>query len=122
MTNDAQEYAESVSAGIWADYENGNPYGENTDMDSDSDGIGTAADYLGQVLDIEYTFDYRGGFLGARIAITLGGPNAFIDTREGTLSVYWGSDYAVRMLPESFVEGLHYECAEYSQSLRESAR
>ena len=49
-------------------------------------------DYLADVLDVEYTLDYSKKLIGVRLAITLGGPNIYIDTREGYVKGYWGTD------------------------------
>lgn len=37
-----------------------------------------------------------GSFLGVEIAVTIGGPNIFVDTRENTVSGYWGGDQVER--------------------------
>lgn len=93
--NNAAEYAKNVADGIR----------ENTPED--------IFEYLEDVLDIEYTVNSSGEYLGARVAITLGGPNAWIDTRAGEIVVYWGSDTAREWLPGSFIDRLNDTLAEY---------
>lgn len=49
-------------------------------------------EYLADALDIEYTVDSRGRYIASRIYVALGGPNAWIDTREECVNGAWGSD------------------------------
>lgn len=51
-----------------------------------------AAHYLNDALDIEYTIDANFEYVGARIAVALGGPNIYIDTRREIVQGYWGED------------------------------
>jgi hypothetical protein len=107
--SDAGEYAASIAKTIREDCESGHPFGIIGDEyggDGEPGDERTAHDYLEDALDIEYTSTYSGDYLGARIAVTLGGPNAWIDTRERVLSVYWGSDVARESLPASFTNAL----------------
>lgn len=55
--------------------------------------------YFSDVLDVEYTVNYCGEYIGARIAVALGGPNIYIDTREKEVKGYWGTDRATAWLP-----------------------
>ena len=80
---------------------------------------GEAADlysYFNDALDIEYTISSRGDFIGARIAVALGGPNIYIDTREGYVKGYWGADRAEAWIPSEICEEIdsimeeYYEC------------
>ena len=101
MNNNAAEYALSIAQEIRENTRNGNPYGLN-----DNGEPVTAWEYLDNVLDMEYTTTPQHEYLGSRIAITLGGPNAWIDTRAGEIVVYWGSDTAREWLPGDFIDGL----------------
>ena len=44
------------------------------------------------LMDIEYTYDSSGEFLGAEITICLGGPTIWIETRYSKIVGVWGSD------------------------------
>ena len=55
--------------------------------------------YFNDALDIEYTISARGDFLGCRIAVALGGPNIYIDTRAGEIRGAWGTDRVSVWLP-----------------------
>ena len=111
--NLALDYANSVADGIWEDTRAGHPFGLDTDMSDNADGVMSAYDYLGDVLEIEYTFNSERKFLGAIIAITLGGPSAYIDTRRGILDVHWDG-HVSRGLPDAFVDELHEACREFA--------
>ena len=54
----------------------------------------TAFDYLQNALAIEYIVSSSKKYLGARIMVTCGGPNIWINTRTHTIEGYWGSDKA----------------------------
>lgn len=99
-TNHAEEYAESVAAGIAADCAAGRPWGE------DSDDCPDPYEYLTECLDVNYVANSRGEYVGAEIALTLGGPNAWVHTRARELHVWWGGDHAVRDLPAEYCDGL----------------
>ena len=67
-------------------------------MDYDADGreatdIIGGMDYLNDVLDIEYTVNGEGQYLGARILVAFGGPNIWVDTRRQTVEGAWWGDY-----------------------------
>ncbi len=53
-----------------------------------------AFDYLSDALDIEYTVDSKGQYLGARVLVAFGGPNIWINTRNKSVDGYWYSDRA----------------------------
>jgi len=53
-----------------------------------------ASDYLNGCLDIEYIVNGAKEYLGARILVTFGGPNIWINTRNKTIEGYWWSDNA----------------------------
>ena len=54
----------------------------------------TAFDYLQNALAVEYIVSSRKEYRGARIMVTCGGPNIWINTRTHTVEGYWGSDAA----------------------------
>jgi hypothetical protein len=51
-------------------------------------------EYFDDVLDVEYAADSRKRYLGAKIYITLGGPNIWIDTRKKCICGAWGCNDA----------------------------
>lgn len=56
-------------------------------------------DYFSDPLDYEFTVNSQGEYVGARVWVTLGGPNVWIDTRRGEIGGAWGADRAERWLP-----------------------
>ena len=64
--------------------ENGYP-----DAPEDSDEERGAYEYLNDALDIEYTVNSKKEYLGARILVAFGGPNIWVDTRQGTVEGHW---------------------------------
>lgn len=62
-------------------------------------------DYLESVLlDIHYIVDSERRYVGARLLLAYGGPNAWLDTTRGEISVYWASDRATDYAPLEFCE------------------
>ena len=55
--------------------------------------------YFSDVLDVEYTIDSQFRYKSVRVAVTLGGPNIYIDTRAGAVLGYWGTDRAEAWIP-----------------------
>lgn len=51
-------------------------------------------DYLRDALDIEYIIGSDGGYRGARVLVTFGGPNIWIDTQNNRVEGHWWSDSA----------------------------
>ena len=52
------------------------------------------AEYFEDALDVEIICDLQGNYRGAIITLVLGGPNIYLDTREGWIEGYWGGDRA----------------------------
>ena len=80
--------------GIVRDIENGYKVDDPDyyDQDYQEGDILSGYDYLADVLDIEYIVTSKGEYLGARILVTFGGPNIWINTRTETVEGYWWSD------------------------------
>lgn len=79
-----REYCKRVAEEI-EEYATGNM------TDDNGDGLGLY-DYLNDVLDFEFTVDSRKEYKSAKIWVTLGGPNVWIDTAERAVRLAWGSD------------------------------
>ena len=76
-------------------------------------------DYIdNNALDIEYTISSNMDFLGAEIAIALGGPSVYINTRDNRLEAYWGGDTAYSLLDSGVREELDIIFEEMFDSLR----
>lgn len=115
--NDLQKYVDGIAADLRRLYE-ANPTDEEREAAEEN---GEACDlytYFEDVLDIEYTISSRGDYLGARIAIALGGPNIYIDTREGYVKGYWGTDREEAWIPSEICEEIDSIMEEYYDMVR----
>ena len=70
-------------------------------------------DYLADALDVEYTIGSDKSYRGARIAVTLGGPNIYINTRRGEVEGFWGTERAEAWIPSEICEELDGIMEEY---------
>lgn len=86
---------ETYAAGrMWRDIETG----EEKEMDpetvsGDFEQL-SIYDYMADVLDYEITIDSQLEYKSAKIWVTLGGPNVWIDTAEKAVKLAWGTDRA----------------------------
>ena len=74
--------------------------------------------YFADALDIEYTISGSMDFLGARIAVTLGGPNIYVNTRTGYVEGYWGTDKAEAWIPSEVCEEINAIFEDYYNAAR----
>lgn len=74
--------------------------------------------YFADVLDMEYTVDCFGEYKGANIYVTLGGPNVWIDTRDGYVKGAWGSDKAESPIPYDICDEIDDIFREYYRATR----
>ena len=58
------------------------------------DQIMSGFDYLADVLDIEYIVNSDRTFKSARVLVTYGGPNIWIDFQSRAVELYWWGDRA----------------------------
>ena len=72
----------------------------------------TLLDYINDTLDIEYTCSATLEYIGARVYVTLGGPNIWIDTRRSIVEGVWGTERYGLPLPSDVVGGLDYNLEE----------
>lgn len=56
----------------------------------------TPADYIAESLDITYHVSGNGDFKGGEIAVTIGGPNIYVNITERRVEGYWGGDMVSR--------------------------
>jgi hypothetical protein len=75
------------------------------------DDIISGFDWISDVLDVEFTIDSEGAFLGARVLVAFGGPNIWVDTRWGKVEGFWWGDSASASFTDEM--GIHEACAEW---------
>lgn len=115
--NDLQNYVDDIAADLRRLYE-ADPTDEEREAAEESGDACDLYSYFTDVLDIEYTISSRGDFLGARIAVALGGPNIYIDTREGYVKGYWGTDRSEAWIPSEICEEIDSIMEEYYDMIR----
>lgn len=117
MANDLRNYVDGIRDEIKNLYEI-----ELTDEEREErEENGEAYDiysYFADVLDVEYTIDSRFEYVGAKIYVTLGGPNVWIDTREGYVKGAWGCDREESWLPSEICDEIDDIFREYYESAR----
>ena len=92
LKNMCENIARELETGI---YELNDPDSFEYDNEGDQcQGLkkGDASDYLMGALDIEYTMDSDGNYLGSKIVMAFGGPNVYVDTRSNCVEGYWDSN------------------------------
>jgi hypothetical protein len=76
-------------------------------------------DYIDEhALDIEYTISSNMDFIGAEIAVALGGPSVYINTRDKRVEAYWSGEQGYYPLDSD----LCYELDELFEDMYQSAR
>ena len=126
MASNAEEYAEHVARRVYDNTTDGAPFGwieSGSDLwTDDADEAhenalneASAYNYVSNALEITYRVDEHFSsrrYRSAEILITVGGPNAYIDTSDYSIHVTWGGGSATVRLPSEFIDGLDEACAE----------
>lgn len=113
MKNELREYVERIRDEIKSLYDLTPEEVERREEEGESSSLW---DYFADALDVEYTIDSRGEYLGARVYVTLGGPNVWVDTRRGEVGGAWGTDRESVWLPSEICDEIDsifceaYEC------------
>lgn len=64
-------------------------------------------DYFNDYLDVDYIIDSKKQFKGARIMITCGGPNIYIDSYSGEVQLYWWGERASAEIPANICDKIN---------------
>ena len=64
-------------------------------------------DYFNDFLDIDYIVDREKQFKGARIMVTCGGPNIFIDSYRGIVELFWWTEHASAEIPADICDEIN---------------
>lgn len=73
-------------------------------------------DYFSDVLDIDYRVNAQKEYVGARLWVTLGGPNICIDTEKSAVCLKWWGDTAERLIDVSTCDAID----DYARELYDS--
>lgn len=86
MTNSVKAHVQSIADTLT------NGFSED-ELNYEGEPMG-AFDYLQDALDIEYIVNSKAEYLGARVLVTFGGPNIWVNTRTNTVEGAWWADSA----------------------------
>ena len=64
-------------------------------------------DYFNDMLDIDYVVDSNKQYKGARIMVTCGGPNIFIDSYRGIVELFWWTEHASAEIPADLCDEIN---------------
>lgn len=67
------------------------------------------------VYNIDYVWRKNYGLVGVRIMVACGGPNIWIDTMEGAVCGYWGTDVYRAYLTTACIDAINGYFAEYAK-------
>lgn len=60
---------------------------------------GTLSDYIADALEVEYTKNLSGHYIGAKLLVTFGNPNVYVNTRTGKIEGYLDRDHLQKNIP-----------------------
>lgn len=73
----------------------------------------TLFDYFADALDINYIVNGDKTYKAVRICVACGGPNIYVDTFRGVVSLYWWSDFAEYDLRRDVIDAIDAMFCEY---------
>jgi hypothetical protein len=117
----AEELINTMSVrGIEVDEDDIEEYNELREQlrEIESAGASNLNEYFEDCLDIEYTIDSRGNYLGVCVWICVGGPGIWIDTRDRAVKLAWGSDRAEAYITSDVVDAIDDIFEEYYNCLK----
>lgn len=92
LQQDVKSYAETIEELVSGNCEwFYNDYCDDDDRDEYSGSYARLRKYFEDVMDVEIICDLRGDYRGARIALAIGGPSIYLNTRTGCIEGYWWS-------------------------------
>lgn len=69
----------------------------------------TLWDYFSDCLDIDYLIGSdKKTVKGVRILVAFGGPNIYVDTMQGKVTLYWWNEYGEAWLPSELCQEIDY--------------
>ena len=102
-----KNYVDSIAQDLRKLYDADFSESEREEMENDGQPFDLWS-YFDDALDIEYVISGNGDFRGCIIAVTLGGPNVYVDTRHGIVDGYWGSDHETAWIPVEICDEINY--------------
>ena len=93
MSNDIKDNVQHIVDTIENGYKSEGP--DYYDGQYEEGDIISGFDYLTDALDIEYIVSSTKEYLGARVLVSFGGPNIWINTRTKQVEGYWWGDSCI---------------------------
>lgn len=75
-------------------------------------------EYFEDCLDVEYTIDGRGNYLGVCVWICVGGPGIWVDTRDQAVKLAWGGERAEAYITSDVVDVIDDIFEEYYNCIK----
>ena len=108
MTNDFEKKAFDMLSGMGADL-------DALACDDDPEKL---YEYLDECLDVEFRCNSAKEYKSAKLYVTLGGPNVWVDTRNGEVAGAWGCDRESAWLASEVCEEIDEIFREWFACLR----
>jgi predicted RNA-binding Zn-ribbon protein involved in translation (DUF1610 family) len=70
-------------------------------------------DYMNDIIDIDFLVNSSKECVAAKIAVTLGGPNIYIDTEDRAVSLYWWTQSAKYYLRSDVIDAVNDWAEDY---------
>ena len=84
----------------------------------ESAGASNLNEYFEDCLDVEYTINGRGNYLGVCVWICVGGPGIWIDTRDRAVKLAWGGERAEAYITSDVVDAIDGIFEEYYNCIK----
>lgn len=76
-------------------------------LDDEQEEQASLFDYFSDALDIEYLINSDRTFKAVRVLVAFGGPNIYVDTITGKVSLYWWNEEGEAWIPSELCEAIN---------------
>ena len=77
-------------------------------------------DYFSDVLDVEYLINSDLSYRAVKVYVTLGGPNVWIDTYNGSIELRWANEESRYFLTSDIIDEIDYIWEDYYNCMRDA--
>lgn len=119
---EAEEIEAIVAGRVFRDEEDATDwttYDDASDAPEDAEPV-TVSDWLDDQLDVSFTASLSDPAhpTSVRVSLALGGPSIYLDTREGGIVGYWGTDQVFASVSQDALDEVFYLISEYIEEVR----
>lgn len=119
---EAKDLEAIVDGRVWRDDEDSvdwTTYEDESDAPEDAEPV-TVSDWLDDQLDVSFTASLSDPAhpTSVRVSLALGGPSIYLDTREGGIVGYWGTDQVFASVSQDALDEVFYLISEYIEEVR----